>query len=155
MADLHAFMQSLAAQQFTQSTVSPPALPSASLPLSVPVGFPSDQSQALAYYAAYILHQQQQQQQLQQQQVSPQALLARLAELGGGQGALAALGSPAKDAAQLERGADQGGAGAALLRMAGGAPGVASLKEAAEALETAKSPQVGSNSREVAQHAAG
>lgn len=99
MADLHAFMQSLAAQQFqAQRSAAAPAAQPASVPMAMPVAF-GDQGQALAYYAAFMMHQQQQQQQrrlMEQQQVrvwhwaslpvcasrptGGQALLSRLAD---------------------------------------------------------------------------
>ena len=75
MADLHAFMQSLAAQQFqAQRSPASPAAQPASAPMALPAAF-GDQGQALAYYAAFVMHQQQQQQQqrlMEQQQVSVQ-----------------------------------------------------------------------------------
>jgi hypothetical protein len=110
MADLAAFMQSLAAQQFQaqQRSAAAPAPPTASL--AGALGFPEDQGQALAYYAACVMHQHQQQQRLAEQQAAQaqgappaNALMAALAaDPGSTQVMLAAL--LAKEAAKPERG---------------------------------------------------
>ena len=89
----------------------------------MPLGFPGDQGQALAYYAAYMMHQQQRLAE-QHQQALPQALMAGLTEPGGTQALLAALCANAGDASKAERGVvDAPGprsGGAAALRAAGG-----------------------------------
>lgn len=151
MADLHAFMQSLAAQQFQQRTS--PTGPPSSLPMPMPLGFPGDQGQALAYYAAYMMHQQQRLAE-QHQQAVPQALMAGLTESGGTQAMLAALCANAGDASKAERGVvDAPGlrsGGAAALRAAGGV--------LLDALQASKSPQGDLNSsadKEAAQRVAG